>query len=242
MTADLDTRCGEVYASGGEVLPTGRAGSAHAAAGGGGGRGSPGESASGTAFAASRERFESLIGFLDGADAAGLSHAELEEHLDVHGRELLRCLLDDHLALRAVREPRLEQVVGDEGKGRTRVEPGHVRALETVFETVSVERMAYRAPGVGSLHPADAALNLPVERHSHGLRKLCALESPRGSFDGAIDAICRQTGVGRGSQSARSRSSPGWRRWTARTSTRPAGRRDHSGAICWCSPRTAKGS
>jgi hypothetical protein len=46
-----------------------------------------------------------------------------------------------------------------------------------------------------SLHPADAALNLPVERHSHGLRKLCALESPRGSFDGAIDAICRQTGV-----------------------------------------------
>ena len=76
-----------------------------------------------------------------------------------------------------------------------RVEPGHVRALETVFGTVSVERLAYRAPGVGNLHPADAALNLPVERHSHGLRKLCALESPRGSFDGAIDAICRQTGV-----------------------------------------------
>ena len=141
------------------------------------------------------KRFESLIGFLDGADAAGLSHAELEEHLDVHGRELLRCLLDDHLALRAVREQRLEQVVGDEGKVRTRVEPGHVRALETVFGTVSVERLAYRAPGVGNLHPADAALNLPVERHSHGLRKLCALESPRGSFDGAIDAICRQTGV-----------------------------------------------
>jgi hypothetical protein len=107
----------------------------------------------------------------------------------------LRCLLDDHLALRAVREQRLEQVVGDEGKVRSRVEPGHVRALETVFGTVGVERLAYRALGVGSLHPADAALNLPVERHSHGLRKLCALESPRGSFDGAIDAIERQTGV-----------------------------------------------
>jgi hypothetical protein len=38
-------------------------------------------------------------------------------------------------------------------------------------------------------------LNLPVERHSHGLRKLCALESPRGSFDGAIEAIERPTGV-----------------------------------------------
>jgi hypothetical protein len=64
-----------------------------------------------------------------------------------------------------------------------------------VFGTVSVDRLAYRAPGVGNLHPADAALNLPVERHSHGLRKLCSLEAPRGSFDGAIDAIERQTGV-----------------------------------------------
>ena len=194
MTADLDTRCGELYPSGDGVLPAGRGDSEDAArAGGGGDRGSPGGSAD--AFAASRERFESLIGFLDGTDAAGLSHAELEERLDVQGRELLRCLLDDHLALRAVREQRLEHVVGDEGKVRSRVETGHPRALETVFGTVSVERLAYRAPGVGSLHPADAALNLPVERHSHGLRKLCALESPRGSFDGAIDAIERQTGV-----------------------------------------------
>jgi hypothetical protein len=191
VTADLDTRCGELYASRDEVLPAGQADS-EAAGGGGGG---PGGSAGGAGFAGSRELFESLIGFLDGTDAAGLSHAELEERLDVHGRELLRCLLDDHLALRALRERRLEQVVGDEGKARTRVEPGHVRALETVFGTVSVERLAYRAPGVGNLHPADAALNLPVERHSHGLRKLAALESPRGSFDGAIDAIERRTGV-----------------------------------------------
>jgi hypothetical protein len=195
VTADLDTRCGELYASRGEVLPAGQGDADDAAVGGGGDRGSPGESAGGDAFTVSRQRFESLIGFLDGADAARLSHAELEDHLDVHGRELLRCLLDDHLALRAVREPRLEQVTGDEGVIRSRVEKDHVRGLETVFGTVSVGRLAYRAPGVGNLHPADAALNLPVERHSHGLRKLAALESPRGSFDGAVDAIERQTGV-----------------------------------------------
>ena len=183
VTADLDTRCGELYASVAEVLPAGRGGEDVAAAEGPGG------------FAASREQFESLLGFLDGTDAGGLSHAELEEHLDRDGRELLRCLLDDHLALRALREQRLEQVIGDEGTVRSRLEPGHLRALETVFGTVSVERLAYRAPAVGNLHPADAALNLPIERHSHGLRKLCALESPRGSFDGAIDAIERRTGV-----------------------------------------------
>jgi hypothetical protein len=96
--------------------------------------------------------------------------------------------------LRAVREQRLDQVVGDEGVVRGRVERSHARALETVFGTVSVGRLAYRAPGVGNLHPGDAILNLPVERHSHGLRKLAALESPRGSFDDAVDAISRQTG------------------------------------------------
>ena len=63
------------------------------------------------------------VSFLDGTDAAGLSHAELEERLDRDGRELLRRLLDDHLALRAVREQRLEQVVGDEGRG---ARPGRV--------------------------------------------------------------------------------------------------------------------
>src|SRR5450755_3760044 len=182
VTADLDTRVGEPYASGGEVLPARRGGEDVAGAEGLAG------------FAASREQFESLIGFLDGTDAAGLSHAELEERLDRDGRELLRRLLADHLALRAVREKRLEQVVGDEGVRRARVESGHARALETVFGTVSVERLAYRAPGLGNLHPADAALNLPVERHSHGLRKLTALEAARGSFQDATDAILRQTG------------------------------------------------
>ena len=178
MTADLDTRCGEHYASRDEVLPDGQAGGDRAAG-----------------FACSREQFESLISFLDGTDATGLSHAELEERLAVDGRELLCRLLNDHLALRALREQRLEQVVGDEGVVRARVESGHERALETVFGTVRVERLAYRAPGVGNLHPADSALNLPVERHSHGLRKLAALEAARGSFQDATDAIERGTGV-----------------------------------------------
>jgi hypothetical protein len=111
VTADLDTRCGALYASSCEVLPAGKADSPDATATGGGGRGSPRDSTGG-AFVASRERFESLIGFLDGADAAGLSHGELEERLDRDGRELLRGLLGDHLALRAVRERHLDEVTG----------------------------------------------------------------------------------------------------------------------------------
>ena len=179
------------YAPGDEVLPAGRVGSDAAAEGG---ELSSSSSVAATGFIASREQFESLVCFLDGTDAEGLSHAELEQRLDRDGRELLRRLLDDHLALRAIREQRPERVIGDEGLVRGRVESGHKRALETVFGTVTVERLAYRAPGLANLHPADAGLNLPVERHSHGLRKLAAAEAARGSFQDAVEAIERSTG------------------------------------------------
>jgi hypothetical protein len=152
VTADLDTRCGELYPRAGEVLPAGD-GDADRAPEGGRGHGRSRVGAGTVGFGASREQFDSLVCFLDGTDAAGLSHAELEERVDRDGRELLRRLLDDHLALRALREQRLENVVGDEGVVRGRVESGHTRALETVFGVVSVERLAYRAPGVANLHP-----------------------------------------------------------------------------------------
>ena len=41
---------------------------------------------------------------------------------------------------------------------------------------------------------ADAGLNLPAEKHSHGLRRLAAVEACRGSFDDATNAIARVTG------------------------------------------------
>jgi hypothetical protein len=102
-----------------------------------------------------------------------------------------------------------------------------------------VKRVAYRAPGVGNLHPADAALNLPVERHSHGLGKLAALDAARGSFHDAVDAIQRRPGSG--SANARSRSSRRSRRSTSRTSIRPGARCRASAASCWCSPPMARG-
>ena len=122
-------------------------------------------------------------------------HAELEEQLGVRGRELLRRLHQDHLDLRAARERRREEVTGADGITRTRVEIGHRRDLVTVFGEVTVTRMAYRAPGAANLHPADADLNLPEEKHSHGLRKLAAIEAVRGSFESAAAAITRATGV-----------------------------------------------
>ena len=144
-------------------------------------------------FTASRERFGSVLAFLDGAEAAAVCHAELEERLQVASRELFCQLFQDHLDMRAQRETRVA-VIDADGTARSRVETGHTRALSTVFGKVDVARIAYRAPARPNLHPADAVLNLPAERHSHGLRRLAAVEATRGSYDDAVAGIIQATG------------------------------------------------
>ena len=145
-------------------------------------------------FDASRECFEEALGWLGGNDAAALTHAELEDQLDRRGRELLRRMCQDHLTGRAATERRLDVVADAEAVTHRCVETGHRRPLATIFGQVDVERLAYRHRGHPNLYPADAVLNLPAERHSHGLRRLAAVEASRGSFDEASGAVERATG------------------------------------------------
>jgi hypothetical protein len=147
------------------------------------------------AFDRSRECFEQIVAGLAGEDAGRATHAELEEQLSGQGRDLLRQLLQDHLDLRALREQPHPQVAGADGVTRTRLETGHTRGLATIFGTVTLTRIAYRAPGVPNLHPADARLSLPAGKHSYGLARLAALEAARGSFTDATSAVARSTGV-----------------------------------------------
>lgn len=141
----------------------------------------------------SRASFDELVGWLEGTEATSLSHAELEDELDRRGRELLRQMFQSQLDLRAMREQRAE-VNDADGERHGAVETGHVRPLSTVFGDVAVTRLAYRRRGHANLYPADGQLNLPPERHSHGLRRLAAVESSRGSFEEATQAIGRATG------------------------------------------------
>ena len=47
------------------------------------------------AFSSSRACFEAMVSWLDGAQSAGLTHAELEDRLQTDGRKLLRQLYQD---------------------------------------------------------------------------------------------------------------------------------------------------
>jgi hypothetical protein len=146
------------------------------------------------AFTQARGCFEEMLGWLEGSESAALSHADLEDEIVRRGREAQRLALQDHLDLRALRERRV-RVVDADGVAHGAVEVAHRRQLQTVVGAVGVERLAYRHGGAANLHPADAALNLPDQLHSHGLRRLAAIESTRGSFDDASQAVCRATGV-----------------------------------------------
>jgi len=147
-----------------------------------------------TAFDESRERFETILVWLSGPESAGLTHAELEARLQVASRELFCQLVQDHLDLRAEREPRLADVVDADQVPRDTVEARRARTLATVFGDVRVERLASRARAHADLHPADAVLNLPPEQHSHGLRRLAAVEAARSSFAEAAWSVAQATG------------------------------------------------
>lgn len=144
-------------------------------------------------FSSSEQYFSFVVSFLAGPEAAAMEHAELEARLQAHSAELFRRLSQDHVDLRAEREQRLEELADAKGVGRPSVEAGHARTLAMVFGEIQVRRLAYRKKGYPNLHPADGWFNLPDERHSHGLRRLAAIETSRGSFEAAAEAIERAT-------------------------------------------------
>lgn len=145
-------------------------------------------------FERSQALFGELIEWAAGEQALGVEHSELEARLAEDARELARQVLQDQLDLRARVEQRADVVIGSDGTPRRTVERGHERDLHTVLGEVQVTRLAYRAAGSENLYPADARLNLPPVRHSHGIRRLAALEAPRSSFEDGQAAIVRQTG------------------------------------------------
>ena len=196
VIVDLGTRQGELYAPADEVLPSADA------AGGAATKverwerpAGAGDRPGGDRFERSRERFEVIVGWLDGEEAGGLEHSELELRIETHGRELLRALFQDHLDLRAERELRAERVADVRCVERRAVEADHQRPLQSVFGEVQVKRLAYRARGEQNLYPADGVLNLPDEHASHGVRRLAAVESSRGSFDEATSQVRARTGL-----------------------------------------------
>jgi hypothetical protein len=147
------------------------------------------------AFASAHAQLETMERYLRAPATLRASHSELEEYIQREGRELHRRLMQAHLDLRGARELRLVAVRGADGVRRGCVRQGTRRPLGTVFGSVEVLRLAYQAPGVEGLHPMDAALNLPDELYSHGVRRLAAEHVARSSYDDVVKILAARTGA-----------------------------------------------
>ena len=141
-----------------------------------------------------------LAGELTGPAAAQLSLDQIEQQVMVRGRELLRLVTQHVMDARAAAEPRLAGVTGADRVPRRRAERGHARTVVTWFGPVVVRRLAYRAPGAANLHPADAALNLPVRRYSWQVQQAAVRYALAGSYEQAQLWLQDLTGVSVGKQ------------------------------------------
>lgn len=122
-----------------------------------------------------------------------MTHSDLEVLLEVEGRELLRRLLQAHLDERSpgtVAEP----VMGADGRAHTH-QRTQTRRLMTIFGEVEMRRMGYGGHGIESLHPLDAALNVPPERYAHGVQHRVAVEAARHAFDDVVATLATTTGA-----------------------------------------------
>jgi hypothetical protein len=147
------------------------------------------------AYTASRALFDVLITRLGDPQMAERPEHTVEEFIAGTGRDVLRQALQDHLDARAAAEQRLPEVTGADQVPRRRAEPGHTRLLSTTLGQVEVTRIAYRKPGVSSLHPADARLALPDGRYSFPLQQAVVHETVTGALRQARDGLERILGA-----------------------------------------------
>ena len=148
------------------------------------------------AFNDSYAAFEAVVSAISADDADRLDHAEVERRVHAGGVELMRCLMQDHLDLRAEREKANKApMTGSDGEERSEFRPA-ARVLGTLFGDVVVHRLALVKHGVaGGLHPLDARLNMPKRKYSLGVQRQVAWGAAQTSYEATVDNVRRTTGT-----------------------------------------------
>ena len=145
-------------------------------------------------YEAAEAHFYDLLKNLQSDATQMYEHGQIELLIKNDGFELLRLLMQGYLDQRSKSEVKCTEFVGTDDKVRSHCRP-RSRALKTLFGEVTVKRWGYSADDAASLFPLDAALNLPDDKYSQGLRCKIAQQAATGSFDEAVKAIEQDTGT-----------------------------------------------
>jgi hypothetical protein len=133
-----------------------------------------------------KDRLIAMVSAGAGADA-------VSQLMATEGQTLLRELTQGYFDMAAAQEQPVA-VVGADG-----IERAYARTVSRTIETpvgeIEVKRLLYQAPGVDGIAPLDAALGLPEEKYTHGLRRIVAEESAKSSFDEVVELVAKHTGA-----------------------------------------------
>jgi len=165
-------------------------------------------------FSQARIAFRQLESWCTSTEANDASEAEVEEHIEEAGREVLRLLLESHLrqrgtgdvgpALRvfspsssaATPQERADSTVRPVGESVLHSNKRcHHLTLNTVLGKVAIDRTGYGAAGQTSIHPLDEQLRLPERRFSHPLQERLVRHAVQGPFAEAVGNVEQATGV-----------------------------------------------
>jgi len=154
-------------------------------------------------FSAVREHAESMICRAKSGEALALEHDQLEEKTLAGGYELMRVLAESHMALRAAREQRRDDVVDADGDARATAEDGQEHTRVMIFGPVRTSRIAYRRRGKANLYQQDADLNWAgPHSYSAGVEKRAAQASAVVPFEQAAVQVSAQGAVTLGKRQA----------------------------------------
>src|ERR1022692_4844698 len=145
---------------------------------------------------AARLRFHDLEQWMASASALQLPLHLVEQQQDPKGREVQRLLLQAHVRLRGAGDVGPALVVVD-GESLTPLQHRriHRRTLKTVFGPIDIDRIGYGRRGHHSIHPLDAALQLPGRSFSYELQRRLAGAAIQGPFREATSRILDSTGL-----------------------------------------------
>ena len=143
-----------------------------------------------------RSKFHELENWLASplAQASPLHH--IEQQQDFQGREVQRLLLQSHVNQRGAGDvgPALLVRSGDAPLlfSHRRLQR---RTLKTVFGEIDIDRVGYGCRGQHSIHPLDAALQLPERSFSYELQRRLVKAALQGPFREATARILESTGL-----------------------------------------------
>ena len=144
-----------------------------------------------------------MICWAKSGEALALEHDQLEEKTLAGGYELMRVLAESHMALRAAREQRRDDVVDADGDARATAEDGQEHTRVMIFGPVRTSRIAYRRRGKANLYPQDADLNWAgLHWYSAGVEKRAAKASAVVPFEQAAVQVSAQGAVTLGKRQA----------------------------------------